>query len=735
MAADFKAVAEAALQMANVLLPEWLGGTRRGHEWVGERKANGGPGDSWSVNLNTGKWGAFGSGLAGGDLVSLYAALNHVDQVVALKEVAILTGVEAESRGVRTLPRAKPAETPSEPIPEDAPPIPQHFKYGTPSAVYRYGSAFLVCRYDFPDGSKQFTPLTWRGKWQFKAYPAPRPLYGVDELAQRPTAPVLVVEGEKCADAARGVLRAYVVVTWAGGSSSVKSNDWQPLADRDVLIWPDADEPGARAAAHLAEILSNIAARVRIVQPPSDTPAGWDVADAVATPWDAKQVAAWATPHVKTVFPPADAPAEPESEPKPEPEPIAAPVVVSTVPIVDAPKDTSGSALIHWDQFKLDCNEGGQPFATVANASTILQAHPDLKGRIWLDTFRQKIFHSLDGTPREWRERDDLKLTVRIQQALKLPKFDIRLVQSAVLHAAECQARNSVTEYLDSLTWDGMERLDHWLADCLGVKRDEYTTAVARNWLIAMVARAYVPGCKVDTMPVLEGTQGLSKSTFLEVLGSPWYGSIPTTFGEKDFLQAIQGRWLVEIPDMTGFSRSEHSKVLATLTIRHDIYRPTYGRYTFDHPRAAIFAATSETDNYLNDIRGRRRYWPLRCTAIDIDALQSQRDQLFAEAVKQYRAGEKWYEVPNQADEEQRARVEPDLWTDRVMDYADALWAEEIRSGRTMPVTSARILADAIELPLYKQTDSEKKRINRIMRENGWIQVRDPTRRWKKISR
>jgi len=237
-------------------------------------------------------------------------------------------------------------------------------------------------------------------------------------------------------------------------------------------------------------------------------------------------------------------------------------------------------------------------------------------------------------------------------------------------------------------------------------------------------------------MPVLEGPQGMSKSTFLEVLGDPWYGSIPVAFGDKDFLQAIQGRWLVEIPDMTGFSKREHTQILATITIRSDIYRASYGRHTEEHPRVAIFAATSETDDYLQDARGRRRYWPLRCTDIDIDALHSMRDQIFAEAVARYREGAKWYEMPATADIEQSARATPDLWSDKVLDYCNELWEQSKFSRAPLAITSSRILSDAIEIPLAKQDDGCKKRIARILRENNWVQKRDAVGRvWKKMER
>ena len=271
-----------------------------------------------------------------------------------------------------------------------------------------------------------------------------------------------------------------------------------------------------------------------------------------------------------------------------------------------------GSAPVNWQSLALDLGEGGQPYPTLANASAILQIHPMLRSHIWFDRFTGKIYQDFHGAPAEWSDDDDADLTVSIQQSMRLPKFTVQLIQGAVEHAARLNSRNSLTEWLGSLVWDGTPRLDHWLSDCLGVEKNDYSMAVGRNWPISMVARAYHPGCQVDTMPVLEGKMGRGKTNFLTALGHPWYASLPHAFGDKDFLQAIQGHWLIEIPDMAGFSRREHTQILGTITVRQDVYRPSYGRRTISHPRVAVFAASSENDDYLQDIRGRRRFWPLR---------------------------------------------------------------------------------------------------------------------------
>lgn len=223
---------------------------------------------------------------------------------------------------------------------------------------------------------------------------------------------------------------------------------------------------------------------------------------------------------------------------------------------------------------------------------------------------------------------------------------------------------------------------------------------------------------------------GRGKSSFLNVLGSPWYASLPEGFGTKEFLQAIQGRWLIEIPDMTGFSRRDHNHIIATITTRTDVYRAAYGRYVEEHPRSCVFAATSETDDYLEDIRGRRRYWPLRCTDIDVDLLRAIRTQVFAEAVRAYKNGADYWTMPGQTNDEQLARSTPDLWTDRIVGYCNLMISTDQK------ITSAKILTDAIEMPLARQTDSDKKRLARIMYAEGFIHTRTKDERcWVKKKR
>lgn len=691
-----------------------MGGKRNGEEWVGGRKSEGGPGDSWSVKLSTGVWSHFASGgdHKGHDLIGLYAALFDKTQGDAKKAIEQELGLITEDHAALPAIRPAPSQSKAERIPEDAPPLQPHYKYGPATAEYRYGQAFVISRYDHAEG-KTFTQWTWRnGHWAAKGYGPNQPLYNAHDLVKNPEAPVLLVEGEKCVEIAKPVLSAWVVTTWAGGTGGWKKADWSVLNDRDVVIWPDADDPGREAAAQISAHLTGHARKIRIVNPNGAAP-GWDIADAITQDgWGAAQLGAWIREHVKQIA------AEPEPK---EPVRNTPPALLDDIP----------SAPLSYVNMGLECDHKLAPYPTLANASKILQLYDGFKGNIWFDEFRARIYHTVhQDEPRPWTDRDTRRVTVAIQQSLKLPKFHINLVRDAVIHAAECATRNSLTDYLNSLEWDRTTRLDTWLSDCAGVEANEYTQAVGRNWLIGMVARAYSPGCKMDHMPVLEGVSGLKKSMFLGVLGGAWYKALNMQFGEKDFLQALRGAWLIEVPDMAGFTRADHVKVIATITTATDSYRSPYGHMVEDVPRTCVFAATSETDDYLSDPRGKRRYWPLRCVDIDIDSLRNQRDQLFAEALACFRNGDVWYEMPAQAVEEQLDRTRQDEFAVEILAEAEHTWAGNKLHGSELKITAKAILRQVFELRNVDINDAQCKRVHKVLEAHGWRRKRDGLVGW-----
>lgn len=305
---DFKAIAAAALHRSETLVSDWLpNGKRNGQEWTARNPTR----DdrhfgSFKVNLRTGAWGDFSTGDKGGDLIGLYAYLHRLEPVQAARELAERIGMDTATHSGK---RSQPGNTWTAilPIPTDAPPPPtDHPKHGQPTATWTYRDAdgqplFHIYRFDLPNARKQFSPVCWCRSangtaWRWQAVTAPRPLYGLDRLAARPDAPVLVCEGEKAADAAGELLPDWIAVTSAGGAQAPKHSDWTPLRERRVAIWPDHDAPGHQYAESVAKQLKACGAvEVRILQPDrldATLPDGWDAADALADGWTLERLAA-----------------------------------------------------------------------------------------------------------------------------------------------------------------------------------------------------------------------------------------------------------------------------------------------------------------------------------------------------------------------------------------------------------------------------------------------------------
>lgn len=253
-------------------------------------------------------------------------------------------------------------------------------------------------------------------------------------------------------------------------------------------------------------------------------------------------------------------------------------------------------------------------------------------------------------------------------------------------------------------------------------------------FMIGMVARIMKPGCKNDYMLILEGSQGIRKSSACRVLAGDRYFSDnlpPIRDANKDLSQHLAGKWLIEMAEMSATSRADTEAMKAFLTRTHETYRPAYGRNEITQPRQCVFIGTTNRQEYLRDATGDRRFWPVRCGVsgepCNIDGLSSVRDQLFAEAYHLYQRGEKCWPSPEFEAEhirpEQEKRFERDPWEDMIQAH--------VQTAETDRLTVARLLTQAIEKKAPNRADSA--RVKAILQRLGYVEGRtSQTRYWSK---
>jgi len=280
-----------------------------------------------------------------------------------------------------------------------------------------------------------------------------------------------------------------------------------------------------------------------------------------------------------------------------------------------------------------------------------------------------------------------------------------------------------------------------WLTTCFGVPDSPYVRAVGRKFLISAVARIRQPGCKVDTMLVLEGAQGVKKSSSIEALfGSDYFSDQLSDVATKDASSDVRGKWVLEWAELDNLSRAESSSVKKYVSRKTDDYRPSYGRRNIRVPRQCVFVGTlnPEGGGYLKDATGGRRFWPVRCGDIDVDTLLRNRDQLWAEAVALYEARERWWftsdepELIQAAKEEQAARRVEDPWEAVVRKGLDAGTTATTDAENNVVethrpainiVTTEHIIASILNIPTERQNKPVQMRVGSVMHAIGWQRV------------
>ena len=773
---DFASIGRDLLGRAEQLVPNWLpNGKRAGREWqVGS--LSGKPGESLSINLNTGVWKDFATGEAGGDLLALYAAIHGLNQLQAARDLGYAREDDRDAPRASSTPspvaasEPEPAQQASEaapksewrpivPVPADAPDYRKswshRYRSNPPVAAWEYRSIDgellnVICRFERSSGGKEIRPLSWcenaagERKWHPVHLGTPRPLYGLPRLAGDIPRMVVVVEGEKCADALHELLgTGLAILTWPGGASAVSKVDFAPLAGRRVVLWPDHDrkvhkdtgkvlpplkQPGIAAMEAVASKLLELGCEVRIVALDAlgERADGWDVADAIAEGWTREQLRDYMAGNLR-----APGSLEPTSAARAE----------DPGPAEQAADGEAELELTDAERWPL-LWRGRDLVACTANVHSLLMRAPSWRGVIAFDEMAQRIT-KLQAPPYgdkdcvgDWQSTDDTLTSMWLAREQKggfTPSSNI--VAETIEVIARQNGFHPVRMYLEGLEWDGTPRIDSWLVDLLGVAPKEYVQLVSRFFLIGMVKRAMEPGCKFDTCLVLEGEQGLMKSSALRVLGGQWFKDTDLNLDNKDAMVALQGAWLYEIAELDSLNKAESSKQKSFLSRQVDEFRPSYGRREIRLPRQVVFAGSTNQWEWLKDPTGGRRFWPIECTAIDVSKLADLRDQLFAEAVVEYRRGAPCWPNREQQkkyfDPEQLARQQPEGYVDLLHDWV---------YSKTADFSLAEAATDCLKLDASKLTRDVQTRIGnalralsctRVERRNGMTRFwyRPPTRK------
>jgi predicted P-loop ATPase len=366
---------------------------------------------------------------------------------------------------------------------------------------------------------------------------------------------------------------------------------------------------------------------------------------------------------------------------------------------------------------------------------TAVREAPEWRGVLFFNEFtssvavrRSPVF---GGNPGEWTDQQDRLAADWLQHAGIGVSTEV--AGQAIQAVARDQLFHPVREYLDGLSWDGTSRIPGWLNLYLGVEASDYSIAVGQRYLRSAVARIMRPGCKADCCLILEGPQGIRKSTALKTLGEPWFTDEIADLGSKDAALQTRGVWLIEIAELDGMTRTEVGKIKAFMSRAVDRFRPPYGRHLLESPRQCVFAGSVNHGAYLRDETGARRFWPVQCGRILIDELRRDRDQLWAEAMVSFRRGDPWWldtsELITQAEEEQAQRYEESSWDGLVLD-----WARERLDGGFDSISVAEVLDMCIKKRAGEWNRADEMRIASTLTRASWRRVRALTlegRRWR----
>lgn len=368
-------------------------------------------------------------------------------------------------------------------------------------------------------------------------------------------------------------------------------------------------------------------------------------------------------------------------------------------------------------------NDKGGIVACVSNVAIILGHHPECADVLAFDEFRGVKVKlrppPWGGAVGAWDDVDTARVRAWMQAQLAISPSTETAIQAVQIATAN-NAFDPLVDELRGFAWDGTVRLDSLLTNYFGAEESPYVQTIGRRFAISAVARALRPGCKVDTMLIIEGAQGIKKSSGLrEFFGSEFFSDTPIDLHSKDSMSALDGVWGQEFAELGSFSRAEASTIKAYIAKRDDQYRRVYGREKVRRLRRTVITGTTNDDGYQRDFTGGRRFWPFKSTRVEIDKIARDRGQLLAEAIVRLEGGERWWLDEDEAiattvREQQDQRRTSDPWEQPIGEWLRA------KAATKSSVTSYEVLTGALNFYAAQITRAHEMRAAEIIVSLGW---------------
>ena len=394
----------------------------------------------------------------------------------------------------------------------------------------------------------------------------------------------------------------------------------------------------------------------------------------------------------------------------------------------------------------LETNSNGSVKQTTSNMIVAMNANEKLSGRFWYD---KMAYTRMVTCPVPWDMRagerpitdeDYVGLTAYLERAYNLTSKE-RIIDACQFVCRQNE-RNPVTEWLDSLAWDGEHRIGQLVVDALGAEDNAYNREVERIFMLGAVTRAYEPGAKFDYMPVLVGPQGIGKSRYVALLAHvpAWYNDNFNTIDGDAAVEKLRGLWIAEMAELLATKKArEIEAIKAFITSTKDVIRPKYARETVQRLRVCVFIGTTNNHDFLTDATGNRRFLPVECNATTCnswmftDDAEAHVEQMWAEAVHIYKTERPTLVLNAELQEEARRLQEAHTEEHPVVTLATKAIGEKLFEKRAAPYGTVGERLCTREVFLAMPEDIQRGGLNKLV-QTDIITALDASSEWERMS-